>query len=57
LAKCRWHEPLANSIAVDCGALPPTLLESELFGQVRGAFTDAKRDRRVLFEEAKRPIG
>jgi transcriptional regulator with GAF, ATPase, and Fis domain len=39
-------------IAVDCGALPPNLLESELFGYVRGAFTGANRDRRGLFEEA-----
>src|SRR5689334_15488074 len=48
------HSDRANGrfVAVDCGSLTDSLLESELFGYVRGAFTGAIGDKKGLFEEA-----
>jgi two-component system response regulator PilR (NtrC family) len=45
----RAHEPF---VSINCGAFPETLLESELFGYVKGAFTGASQNKRGLFEVA-----
>lgn len=44
------HTPL---ICVNCAAMPETLLESELFGYQKGSFTDAKSDKKGIFEMSK----
>jgi len=48
------HSPRAEApfITIDCGAFPETLLESELFGYVKGAFTGANENRQGLFQAA-----
>jgi len=45
----RRHKPF---VKINCAAFPANLIEDELFGHVRGAFTDARQDKQGLFEEA-----
>lgn len=47
----RSHEPL---ITVNCGAIPEGIIESELFGHKKGAYTDARGDRKGYFETANK---
>ncbi len=47
----RSHEPL---ITVNCGAIPEGIIESELFGHKKGAYTDAQGDRKGYFETANK---
>ena len=50
----RWSGRTGRFVPVNCGALPPTLIEAELFGSRKGAFTGAQEDREGLVRSAHR---
>ena len=55
IAHALYHQSYRSKgpfVVLNCGAIPHDLLESELFGHVKGAFTGASRDKKGLFEEA-----
>lgn len=55
IAHALYHQSYRSKgpfVILNCGAIPRDLLESELFGHVKGAFTGASRDKKGLFEEA-----
>jgi DNA-binding NtrC family response regulator len=58
LIACAIHKLSARAqgpfVAVNCGAIPPSLFESEFFGHERGAYADARQARAGLFEQANR---
>ena len=49
----RSHRARGSFVSINCGALPEALLESELFGHVRGSFTGAVRDKEGMFAVAR----
>jgi transcriptional regulator with PAS, ATPase and Fis domain len=55
IARALYHQSYRSKgpfVVLNCGAIPHDLLESELFGHVKGAFTGASRDKKGLFEDA-----